>query len=552
MGSEEKDLKDIQKAGNGKKVAIILVCVFAALAAIYVGLGVFFQSHFYFRSTVNGVNSSAADLDTVKGRIRQQAADYQIILTKMDGTTEVVTSQDVGMDVAVDNGSIDKLLIDQNGFLWIAHVVQPMDYVSEALVSVDSSAVASTVSKLSCVTNSKVTKTENATYQLNKGVFSVKDEVYGDEVDQKALQQNLADAMISLQDNLDLVESKSYVQPTVLADNKELNDLIDRLNDITKIDFNYTIGSRTEHLDADTIAGWLQIDDDLEIAFDEEAMADYISDLASTVNTAGQRRTLHTQHGTDITLAAGNYGWRVDKAGELSQLEEDLLGGKDVSRDLVYTTTAHSHDGNDYGDSYVEVDMNSQHVWLIMNGAVVAESDCVTGDVSRNRLTPVGAFRITYCEKDAILKGENYRTHVNYWMPFAGDCGLHDATWRKAFGGDLYLTDGSHGCVNLPLSMAKTIFANVETGFPVLVYGGLTTMPMTEEEAAARVAEVENAINAIGDPNGVTPDNVAVLQNAITLFYALPENYRGNVANQQTMHTAVEVYRATYDANAFQ
>ena len=551
MGSEEKDLKDIPKSGNSKKAAIITAVVVVVLAAVYVGLGVFFQSHFYFRSTVNGVSASAASLDTVKERIRQQAAGYSMTLVEADGKTETISSQDVGMDVDVNNGSIDRFLANQNGFLWGYYLFQPAEYVSEKLVSVDDSKVAKVVGTLDCVNSSKVIDTENATYQLKKGKFSVKEEVYGTEVDRKALERSVSESMTSLQDTLDLTESKCYVQPTVLADNKELNDLIDRLNDITQINFKYTIGSRTEVIDADTIASWLQIDDDLEIAFDEEAMAKYIDDLAKTVNTAGQRRTLMTQHGYEVTLGSGNYGWRVDKEGELAQLEEDLLGGKDVSRDLVYTTTAHSHDGNDYGNSYVEVDMTAQHVWLIIDGSVVAESDCVTGDVSRNRLTPAGAFRITYCEKDAILKGENYRTHVNYWMPFAGDCGLHDATWRGAFGGDIYLTDGSHGCVNLPLSMAKTIFSNVETGFPVLVYGGLTSMPMTEEEAAARVAEVEGAINAIGDPYSVNPDNVATLQNAITLFYALPENIRGNVANQQNMHTAVEYYRATYDANAF-
>ncbi len=551
MGSEEKDLKDIQKPSAGKKVAVGIGIVVGALLVIYVGLGGFFQSHFYFRSTVNGVNASAASLDTVKSRIREQAADYQMTVTAADGSSESITSGEVGLDVDVNSGSIDRLMDEQNGFLWGAHVVHPVDYVSEALVYLDDSQLSRRIDTLACVNNTKATKTENATYELKDGTFYVKDEVYGTEVDKKALTENLKAALISLQDDMDLTESKSYVQPTILSDNEELNDLIDRLNDITQINFVYTIGSKNVPLTADEIASWLQIDDDLEIAFDEEAMAEYIADMARQVNTAGTTRTLHTQSGVDVTLAPGNYGWRVNKEGELAQLKEDLLDGKDVSRDLVYTTTAHSHDGNDYGDSYVEVDMNAQHVWLVMNGAVVAESDCVTGDVALNRLTPVGAFRITYCEKDAILKGENYRTHVNYWMPFAGDCGLHDATWRRAFGGDLYLTDGSHGCVNLPLSMAKTIFSNVETGFPVLVYGGLTSIPLTDEEVAARVDEIANAINQIGDPNAVTPDHAAVIQNALNLYNALPEAYRGNVGNAGNLSQAIAVYRANFDANAF-
>ncbi len=551
MGSEEKDLKDIQKVSSGKKAAIIVGCIVGVLAVIYVGLGVFFQSHFYFRSTVNGVNASAASLDTVKSRIRKQADDYQLTLVEANGKTEIVTSKDAGLTVDLESGAIDRLLDNQNGFLWGGHLFVPKAYVSESLVSVDDSSVAATVAALNCCNDKNATKTQNATYQMKNDVFSVKEEVYGTEVDKKALTKQVAEAMVSLQDSLDLEENKCYVQPTVLSDNEELNDLIDRLNEIVKVKFTYTIGSRNITLSADEIASWLQIDDQLEIAFDEEAMAEYISGLAKEVNTADTRRSLVTQSGATVTLEPGNYGWRVNKEGELAQLEEDLLSGKDVSRDLVYTTTAHSHDGNDYGNSYVEVDLSAQHVWLVIDGSVVAESDCVSGDVSRNRLTSVGAFRITYCEKDAILKGENYRTHVYYWMPFCGDIGLHDAVWRHGFGGDIYLTDGSHGCVNLPLSMAKAIFSNVETGFPVLVYGGLTSIPLSEEEAAARIDEVVSAISAIGDPNSITPDNVAILQNAITLFYALPEQYRGSVGNQDIMNQAVNNYRATYDAHAF-
>ena len=55
-------------------------------------------------------------------------------------------------------------------------------------------------------------------------------------------------------------------------------------------------------------------------------------------------------------------------------------------------------------------------------------------------------------------------------MPFNGNIGLHDATWRKDFGGDIFLKDGSHGCVNLPPEKAKEIFTTIEKGIPVIVY----------------------------------------------------------------------------------
>ncbi|MEG0215435.1 MAG: L,D-transpeptidase, partial [Hungatella sp.] len=77
---------------------------------------------------------------------------------------------------------------------------------------------------------------------------------------------------------------------------------------------------------------------------------------------------------------------------------------------------------------------------------------------------------LTYKERNATLKGENYATPVSYWMPFNGNIGMHDAGWRSSFGGSIYKTGGSHGCVNLPPAAAKTIFENIEKGIPVLCY----------------------------------------------------------------------------------
>ena len=59
---------------------------------------------------------------------------------------------------------------------------------------------------------------------------------------------------------------------------------------------------------------------------------------------------------------------------------------------------------------------------------------------------------------------------MTYWMPFAGNVGIHDASWRSEFGGNLYLWEGSHGCVNVPYDKAAGIYANIEVGMPVVVY----------------------------------------------------------------------------------
>jgi len=98
----------------------------------------------------------------------------------------------------------------------------------------------------------------------------------------------------------------------------------------------------------------------------------------------------------------------------------------------------------------------------------------VSGSVVNNWETITGCFSIYAKTRNATLVGPGYATPVKYWMPFSGGYGLHDASWRSQFGGDQYLYNGSHGCVNLPTSVAGQVFENVSVGTPVIIYGGAT------------------------------------------------------------------------------
>ena len=121
-------------------------------------------------------------------------------------------------------------------------------------------------------------------------------------------------------------------------------------------------------------------------------------------------------------------------------------------------------------DTYVEVSLEDQHMWYIVDGDVYLESDCVTGNYG-SMDTPSGFFAVNGKCSPCTLKGDNYVSYVDYWMPFiGGGWGLHDATWRSSFGGDIYKGGGSHGCVNHPYDIAKKMYAHIEEGTPVIVY----------------------------------------------------------------------------------
>ena len=69
-----------------------------------------------------------------------------------------------------------------------------------------------------------------------------------------------------------------------------------------------------------------------------------------------------------------------------------------------------------------------------------------------------------------VLRGEGYEAPVDFWMPFNGDIGVHDMQNRYHFGGSIYLSNGSHGCVNTPYDAARQIYSIVSIGTPVIVY----------------------------------------------------------------------------------
>lgn len=109
-------------------------------------------------------------------------------------------------------------------------------------------------------------------------------------------------------------------------------------------------------------------------------------------------------------------------------------------------------------------------VYLIEDGEVTYSTSCVTGSVADGYDTPTGVYYVSWKTRNYTMR--SYNAFVYYWMPIddSTGVGLHDATWRSTFGGSIYKTSGSHGCINLPLEAAKYLYNNTETKIPVIVH----------------------------------------------------------------------------------
>ena len=535
------DNSTAEKKINRKKLFIILGSVVGAVLVIYVGLSIFFMSHFYFNTTLNGKNVSGYSADKVFDNWEDEIGNYSLKIVESDGTESELKGSDIDMVLQWDD-TIARMISKQNGFAWPAKLFNPDQNTSEAIVTFDEDKLDSALDGFPFMDKSKQIDPVDATvsdYDKKDG-YTLVESVPGTAIDKPVLKENIEKALYGLADTYQITEGNGYLAPKIANDDEKLLAAIDTMNKYAGSEIDYEIGSEKETLDINTFADWLSINDNEKVEIDEEKVADYVAELGTKYNTYGKSKQLATSYGTTITMSNCHYGWKIDAETEAAAIIDDIKGGEKVTRDLNYQYTAASHTGNDYGNSYVEINLTAQHLYLYKNGSLVIDSDFVSGNPSKGNATHTGVFGVTYTERDATLKGQNYATPVSFWMPFNGNEGMHDATWRSSFGGSIYKRNGSHGCVNLPYSVAQTIFENVSAGFPVFVYelAGTESQKGIDQDAAAAV---DSAIDAIGEVTAASGDLIAAARAS---YDALSDSQKSYVTKYQQLADSEAAYSA--------
>jgi hypothetical protein len=292
-------------------------------------------------------------------------------------------------------------------------------------------------------------------------------------------------------------------------------------------------GEENETLTGDTIDSWMTSRLPGYVV-DEEKVAEYVSELAKAHNTMYTYHPFVTASGEEITIKGGTYGWKLDNETVTQALIEAIYGMTSVTVEPVFLQEAASFTYPDYGDSYVEVNLTAQKVYLFEDGECILSSDVVTGDDrDESTHTTDGIWRIEYLDLNAKLSGTEYQTPVVFWMPFNGNIGLHDALWRSEFGNNIYKTNGSHGCVNMPYEVAKTIYQHVQTGTPVIVYylDGTESSDTTTQSDSQIATAVEETIERVGSVEELTKERYERLYYAEWLYKRLNSSRKALVSS---------------------
>ncbi|EKQ51618.1 MULTISPECIES: peptidoglycan binding domain-containing protein [unclassified Clostridium] len=457
-----------KRVNKRSKIIPGIVISLSALAAMYLGTTVYFANHFHPGTVVNGVNISGKTVEEAESALSSEINSYSLELDERGDTKEEIKAADIGLKY--DSDKIKELKRNQNPFGWIGAVFKKNNSDMQQVVTYNEDLLNKSLDNLSCVNNKNIVEPKSASFEYKDGSYEIVDEALGNKINKDALHDVVGNAILNGKTKLDLNSSDAYEKPKYTSKSQETLDTKNTLDKYVGVKVTYNSGDKTEVLDGSTIHNWLKVNNDMEISFDENKVRNYVYRISSIFNTFGNTRNFVTTSKKTVQVSGGNYGWIVNNAKEVKDLIEIVKNGQDVTKEPAFSQTAMVRGSNDIGNTYVEVNLTKQHEWFYKNGALIVEGDVVTGNVSNNTGTPVGTYVLNYKEKNATLKGEDYSSPVDYWMPFNGNIGIHDASWRSEFGGKIYMTNGSHGCVNSIYNVAKTIFENIDPGTPIVVY----------------------------------------------------------------------------------
>lgn len=238
--------------------------------------------------------------------------------------------------------------------------------------------------------------------------------------------------------------------------------------------FDYPIydGADTQDVYREDILSFLEVSEDgMSVTVSKDAVRSYAEALSDWYSVGGSSGECFITHDGDTVVLEspeGN-GW-VDVDFLTEDLYTCVTEGISGTRDAKYLPEGSGPmEVVDFG-TYVEVDLKNQMVYCYEDGELKVETPCVSGCVASGDETPTGLYYFYHMDRDAWLEGPTWLDWVDCWMAFYGGYGMHDANWRDEFGGDIYLENGSHGCVNLPPENAPLIYEIIDIGDAIILY----------------------------------------------------------------------------------
>lgn len=456
------------KTQKGKVLNIVVLICIVIIFLIFLLTRVFIKDTFQYSTIINGIDCSFLNIKDAEKKLEKTMNSATI--TMLFAEDKKYTCLGAYFDISIDNpNSLRGILSEQKD-------TGKNEYTMTDLYKVNEEKAKKYLASLSVFANNNSNKEPINAYlewDSEQQEYYIVKETYGNKLTIETAYNYLLNSLRNGKTVIDFREVTD-ITPDITANSLELKKQMENINSVLDTTIEYELhNGETYTLDAKTMKDWVSRNDKGEYSINiEKNVTKFVDKLAKKAKYELTSTKFNATGLGTISVPFGRATYAtVNTEEEIERLTKQLESKESTKLEVIY------NDLPDYLNinTYIELDLSRQNVWMYVNGECVVDSPCVTGNVATGYATPAGIYYLTYKEMNATLEGYNadgstYSSPVTYWMPFNGGIGFHDASWRYSFGGNIYMTNGSHGCVNLPYWAASTIYSYINTSIPIIIY----------------------------------------------------------------------------------
>lgn len=437
------------------------------------------NSTFFDNTTINGMPIGGLSIDEAADRYIEQFETNTIFInsTVQDEPAKFVF-KDLNIDYTKFRNELTEIFLGQDmSEAEYYKTEEPLkrDYTYDLISDIDEKNI--DFSSVSFLSEENITDSEDASVIIDSklGTVSVENETTGNRLQPGVFEKKLDNAIKKGISEVYLTE-EDYIKPSVYTTDDSITEKVEYYKAIFNKTITLNVCGVTDKLDSSRTREFYSFDKDNNVTINDAKISEYVSSLEKMYNTYGTPRTFHTSTGKDVVVEKNLYGWLINHDNTCAVIKDALesLNAKEKVK-AKYNHIGRRPATDEISNTYIEVSIDDQHVWMYKDGECILSTVCVTGELTNPDMwTHKGVYFLINTATDCVLKGPDYRYDVSYWVYFdrANAIGFHDATWRdpSEFAPTTYNGNGSHGCVNLPLDAIATMYNNIDMDEPVIVW----------------------------------------------------------------------------------
>ena len=391
--------------GINKDLAVKIAAVCGGVVVLVgaVGGGLYWHESLKYKTCflpgtiVDGMDVTGKTAAEVEDAIMEQLKGYKLTINGREDLSESITGEEVGLYAEFDD-TLAKAIAAQKPMEWgkyrFGKSVNEVN--TDALIRYNDEMLGEAVDSLSCMDKENMREPQDAKISdYTSGGYTIIKEDEGTELLEDKVKEAVAAAVMSLAESVDLEEQGCYVSPSITSEDEALKTACETMNKYVGARITYQFGDKSETLSGDEIHNWLTVNG-TSVRINEGKATEYVKKLAASYDTAYKAKSLKTSYGKTVSITGGSYGYKINQAKEAATLVSLIKNGEQTSREPEYSQKGASRTGNDYGNTYVEINLTAQHLYFYVKGKLVVQSDFVSGNAAKGWSTPAGAYPLTY------------------------------------------------------------------------------------------------------------------------------------------------------------